>query len=145
MRGKIKMKRHGEGMVLPKVQTAGSVGFDLAARETTRIKARETKYVPLGWAVKVPDEYWLMMVPRSSLHKLGLMLINSMGIVDNDFSADENELVALMHNFTNEEVEIKAGNRLLQGILIPKVVAEIEEVETLGEQSARGKIGSTGI
>lgn len=141
----IKIKRHSQEALVPKTQTAGSIGFDLAATEEITIPAGEVAYVPLGWAMRVPEGYWLMLAPRSSLHKQGLMLINSIGIVDSDFSADENELVAIMRNFTSEEKVIKKGYRLLQGILIPKIVAKLEEVETLGAREARGKIGSTGL
>lgn len=84
------------------------------------------------------------MAARSSLHKRGLMLANSIGVFDEDFSGDEDEYVAVLLNFTNESVAVKKGDRLTQIIFVPYDKVEWKEVDTLGN-STRGGFGTTGI
>jgi dUTP pyrophosphatase len=70
--------------------------------------------------------------------------VNGIGIIDEDYAGDENEYHAALRNFTDEPVEIKKGDRLVQMMVLPVERAELVEVETLGNPN-RGMSGSTGI
>lgn len=141
---KVQIKRLDNSIELPKYQTGGAVAFDLSAREDMVIKSQEIKLVPTGLVVCVPSGYMLMLAARSSLPlKKGLMLPNSIGVIDQDYCGPEDELKIQLYNFTNQAVEIKKGERLAQGIVVKIEKADWEEVAEL-PAATRGGFGSTG-
>ncbi len=118
--------------------------MDCAVREGGVIPPLGIGYVSLNVALKPPRGHWVLMAARSSLHKRGLMLANSIGIFDEDYSGDADEYKAVLYNFTNIPVEVKAGERLTQIVFVPHDKVEWNEVESLGEVS-RGGFGTTGV
>lgn len=140
---KIHIKRFDKEMPLPKYQTGGAAGFDLAARDAITIPAHAVGYVSLNVAVETPPDHFLLIATRGSTHKRGLMLANSVGIGDSDFCGDEDEYKAALLNFTDASVTIERGDRIAQGIFIPFTRAEWEEVEKM-ESKTRGGFGTTG-
>ena len=71
------------------------------------------------------------------------MLANSVGIGDRDYSGNRDEYWATLYNFTDREVPVERGERLVQGIFKKYGKAEWEEVEDLGSRD-RGGFGTTG-
>jgi dUTP pyrophosphatase len=140
---KIRIKRFDQTLPLPEYKTAGAAAMDLVARETTVIAPHKVGYVPLNIAVQVPDEYWVLVTARSSLHKKGVMMGNGVGVGDADFCGDEDEYKAILLNFTDQEVTIQRGDRIAQMMILKRDRVELEEVEQM-EQKSRGGIGSTG-
>ena len=122
-----------------------SVGdwIDLRAAETVEMKAGEFKMIPLGVAMELPKGYEALVVPRSSTFKrYGIILANSIGIIDESYKGDEDEWNFLA--YAMRDTEIKKNERICQFRIIghqPEI--EIEEVDTLGNAN-RGGIGSTG-
>jgi len=141
---KVSIRQVDKNIPLPEYKTAGAAASDCAVREDAIIPPHSTAYVPLNFALKPPPGHWVLMAARSSLHKRGLMLANSIGVFDEDFSGDEDEYVAVLLNFTNESVAVKKGDRLTQIIFVPYDKVEWKEVDTLGN-STRGGFGTTGI
>jgi dUTP pyrophosphatase len=90
-----------------------------------------------------PEEVHYWMAPRSSLSKTGLILCNSMGVIDHTYRG---ELMAFLWNSTEVSVTVKKGDRLVQ-ILAPNM-GHIAYVQVVNELSttARGEggFGSTG-
>ena len=91
--------------------------------------------------LEVPSPYFIY--PRSSISKRGLMLANSVGIIDCGYRGN---LMAALYNTTDEPITLKPGDRLLQ-ICLPTLsnyfVAHV--VDSLDE-TERGEagLGSTG-
>jgi len=142
---KVKIFRKDKELPLPKYHTDGSVGFDLFCREDSIINPKEIKLVPLNNIIETPEGYALCLFLRSSTpKKKGLMLANSVGIIDQDYRGPEDELGALFYNFTDSPIEIKKGDRLMQGIFIKVMTPEFEEIKDV-EKKSRGGFGSTGI
>ena len=139
----VKIRRHDKEVPLPAYQTPGSVAQDCSVREDTIIESRAIGYVPLNISIEPPKGHFILMAPRSSLHKHGLMFANSVAIFDEDFSGDHDEYKAILYNFTDKPVEVKKGDRIGQIIVLPYDKVTWNEVETLGN-SERGGIGSTG-
>ena len=140
---KVKIKRIDNELPLPQYQTSGAVAFDLYAREDSEIGAGETKAVPANVIVCAPEGYMFMIAARSSLaKKKGLMLSNSVGIIDRDYCGPEDEVHVLLYNFKNQPCQIKRGERLAQGIFVKIDKAEWDEVDEM-DQPTRGGIGST--
>lgn len=118
--------------------------YDLRAAEDTYMIRGEVKNIRLGVAIKLPEGYEAIVVPRSSTYKnYGLMMVNSVGVIDNAYSGngDEWHFPAL----ATRSVKINKGDRICQFRIIPQQPhAEIVYVDDLGDQN-RGGFGSTGI
>ena len=95
-------------------------------------------------AVKIPDGYFAMLVTRSSTHKLGLMSINGIGVMDQDYCGDNDEYHFAAYNFTDHVVKVEKGTRLTQIVLVKYEKFDIEEVAKM-EDSDRGGFGTTGV
>ena len=139
----LKIKRFDTSFPLPQYQTAGSVALDLSSRTEVVIPAQSVARVPLNIAIELPAGHWAMLAARSSLHKKGLMLANGVGIGDADFCGDSDEYQAALFNFTQTDVVIPPGERIVQLLILPYAKPELVEVEHLGNAD-RGGFGSTG-
>lgn len=138
----LKIKRFDTSLPLPQYQTAGAVAFDLYTRIDATIPAGEVMRVPLNIAIELPEGYWAMVAARSSLFKMGLKLANGIGVGDADYCGDNDEYQAALHNFSDQPVQLKKGERVAQMLILPYVRAQLNEVEHLGNAD-RGGFGST--
>jgi dUTP diphosphatase len=139
----VRIRRLDPGVPLPSYQTADAAGFDLAAREDVRVPSGEVRLVPTGLVIEVPHGCFLGIFARSSTPlKRGLMVANGVGVVDPDYAGPEDEIKIQVVNFTKEDVQIRRGDRIAQGIVIPCVRAEWDEGDT--RETSRGGFGSTG-
>ena len=85
-----------------------------------------------------------IIIPRSGLgSKNGIVLGNLVGLIDSDY---QGELMVPLWNRSNEDFDIKPGDRIAQMVFIPLVLAEFEIVNSF-EQSERGikGFGSSGV
>lgn len=139
----VKIKRIDKSLPLPKYETEGSVGFDLLCRESAEIAPQEIVLIPANVIVETPPGYMLMICMRSSTpRKVGLMMAQGLGIIDNDYCGEEDELKIQVYNFTDEPVTIEKGSRIAQAIFVRVDTAEWNEVDQMTTPS-RGGFGST--
>lgn len=86
----------------------------------------------------------LYLYDRSSNpRKKGLVLINSVGVIDGDYynnPANEGHIFAQMQNITDQPVLLKEGERIVQAVFAPFLLADGDEAK--GERT--GGFGSTG-
>lgn len=126
---------------LEKISTGDWI--DLRAAETIELKQFEYKLIPLGVGMKLPKDYEVNIVPRSSTFKnFGVLQTNSFGVVDNSYSgdADQYHFPAL----AMRDTVIQKGDRICQmriNRIMPSV--EFKTVDKLDDAN-RGGIGSTG-
>ena len=139
----IRIKRFDKELPLPKRQTEGAAAFDLTARETVTITPKQLGIVPLNIAVETPHGYFLMIAARSSTPKRGLMKANGIGIIDPDFSGNDDEIKSVFYNFTDTPVTIEKGDRVAQGIFVPIAKFDWNEVDEMPNKT-RGGFGTTG-
>jgi dUTP pyrophosphatase len=141
---KVRIRRLDPSVELPRYATAGSAAFDLAASEAMTIAAGEVRLVPTGLVIEVPPGMFLGVFARSSTPlKKGLMVANGVGVVDADYCGPTDEVKVLVINVTSAPVEVRKGDRIAQGILLPSPQIEWEEVDELAATS-RGGFGGTG-
>lgn len=118
--------------------------IDLRAAEDTEIYAGEYKMIPLGVAMELPLGYEALVAPRSStFKKYGVLLSNSIGIIDESYKGDGDEWH--FPAYATRNTVIKKNERICQFRLIehqPGVV--FLEVNRLGNED-RGGFGSTGV
>ena len=107
-----------------------------------RFEPNYSKKVPLGVAVEIPEGYVMLLIPRSSTWKTPLRMPNSVGVIDSDYRG---EVCALLQNTHHLTWTVEAGERLVQGVIVPVPSVQIQEVEELSETSRGvGGFGSTG-
>lgn len=129
---------------LPEYKTAGAAAMDLLVREDAIVPSHGIAVLSLNVAMKLPVGHFALMAARSSLRKRGLMLANGIGILDEDYAGDGDEYHAALYNFTDEPIEIKKGERVVQMLVLPFDRVVWNEVDSLGETD-RGGFGTTGI
>jgi dUTP pyrophosphatase len=141
---RVSIQRIDLTLPLPSYQTHGAVGFDLITRETTTIEPHAIGLVPGNVIVKVPEGYALLLVPRSSLpRKKALVCPHSIGVIDQDYHGEKDELMVQVQNISDAPVTVERGERIAQGMFVKVEQAEWEEVNGHGAES-RGGFGSTG-
>ena len=140
---KVKIKRLDKSLPLPDYHTKGAVAFDIYSRVDEISGPHGRKIVPSNLIIEVPKGYVLVLAARSSLSKKGLRLSNGIGIIDQDYHGPQDEISILLNNFTDQSVEVKKGERIAQGFIIPVEKADWEEVPEIKKES-RGGFGSTG-
>ena len=140
----VAIKRIDTDLPLPTYATPGSVGFDLLCREETEVAPRTVELIPSNVIVRIPAGYMLLLTLRSSTPlRKGLLIPNGVGIIDQDYCGEGDELKIQVFNFREEAVAVKRGERMAQGIFIPIMRVHWEEVDEMGQ--GRGGFGSTGV
>ena len=117
--------------------------IDLRAAETVVMKAGEYRMIPLGVAMELPKGYEALVAPRSStFRKYGILLANSVGIIDEAYKGDNDEWNFLA--YATKDTQIRKNERICQFRIIQhQPLIHLQEVESLGNVD-RGGIGSTG-
>lgn len=99
--------------------------------------------IPLGFSCKLPDGYEAHLLPRSSTFKrYGIIMTNSMGIVDNAYSGNDD--IWQFPAYSLRAGKISVGDRIAQFRIVkemPEVL--VESVDHLDDEN-RGGFGSTG-
>lgn len=140
---KVSIKRIDPSLPLPLYHTTGAAAFDIYSRETLTIAAKSLGFIPTNFIIKIPPGYMLVVVPRSSTPKRkGLLSPHGIGIIDQDYCGEKDEIVLQVYNFTEQEVAIERGERIGQATFVPIDRAEWEEVDKI-DAPTRGGFGST--
>jgi dUTP pyrophosphatase len=125
----------------------GDSGFDFRAfiDDPIVILPGKRKLIPTGLFFEIPEGYEIQVRPRSGLaNKHGVL--TSFGTVD---VAYRGEILINLFNFGDDPFTVNNGDRIAQGVLIPRLSTEygiLERVEQLSE-TKRGTdgFGSTGV
>ena len=115
----IRIKLIDNTVEFPKLQTQGSVGYDIAAHSVVKvIDDGNIVLVNTGVACQPPDGYFFQLHERSSLHKLGWTLCNSVGVIDTDYTGwVMAALVKVRDNPTPVETLVDKRERICQLVL----------------------------
>lgn len=126
-------------------KTLGACAFDFEAAEDVVFAPGEWRLVDTGTVIETPVGYCLVIAPRSSTFKnYGLMQVNSIGIVDQDYCGDTDSIKFPFLNMRKEEVVIKKWERIGQGMFVKIEKPEFQLVENM-ENTDRGGFGTTGV
>lgn len=117
--------------------------IDLRAAEDVMIDSGQFKLIPLGVAMELPQGYEALVAPRSStFKKLGIILANSIGIIDESYQGDGDEWH--FPAYAVKDTFIHKNERICQFRIIKhQPMIRLLEVDHLGNED-RGGIGSTG-
>ena len=141
---RLKIRRLDSTIPLPTYGTAGAAGFDLASAHDLVVAPQQIVLVRTGLVIEVPSGYFLGIFARSSTPlKRGLLVANGVGVLDPDYSGPNDEVMIQVLNFTLQDVTIKRGDRLAQGIVLPAPRVAWDEVQEIRDVT-RGGFGATG-
>ncbi len=132
---------------LPKRSTKYAAGYDVEAAEDTIIPAFKPgvkpTLIPTGLKAYMQDDEMLCLYNRSSNpKKKGLVLANSVGIVDKDYygNADnDGHIMYAMWNFKDEDIKVEKGERIGQAIFQKYLIADNDNADA----ERTGGFGST--
>ena len=130
---------------LPTKAHFSDAGIDFSATKDVIIYGRRVEMIGTGYAVEIPRNSVGFLFVRSSYAKEGLILANSVGIIDHGYTG---ELKALVTNLSTMDFEIKRGMRLFQLVVCPLATGSfyIDLVDELPETNrGTGGFGSTGL
>ncbi len=142
----ILIKRLSKNVSLPKYETSGSSGLDLAANIENSIKIEPGKIsiIPTGISLAIPKNHEIQIRPRSGLAvKNQISVLNSPGTVDADYRG---EIKVILINLSSKTFTVENGARIAQMVFCPVIKAKLKEVEDL-DNTSRGSdgFGSTGL
>lgn len=138
---RVLIKRTNKQVKLPKYETSGAAGFDLAATAEYLMLPGRKEVIETGLSFEIPKGYELQIRGRSGLtSKTGLRV--ALGTIDSDYRGVVKVIIENIGEYTHR---IQVGDRIAQGIIAPIVQADFEEVDELGDTD-RGVngFGSTG-
>lgn len=138
------VSRITEVIKMPERSTAKSAGFDFFVPEDTVCKSHEITMVKTGVKAYMEDDETLLLFNRSSNpKKKGLIILNGVGVVDSDYANNpdnEGEIAGLFYNMRDEDVVLRAGEKMMQGVFVKYAVTDDDNAT--GER--KGGWGSTG-
>ena len=135
------------GINLPIRKTKFSAGYDIEAAEDTVIpsfkKGMNPTLVKTGLKAYMQDDEVLYLYNRSSNpKKKGLVLANSVGVIDKDYYGNpdnDGHFMFAFYNIKEEDITIKKGEAIGQAIFQKYLVTDDDRAE--GERI--GGFGST--
>jgi dUTP pyrophosphatase len=137
---------------LPAYQSQMAAAIDLHAcidGPLTIEPGTPAQLVPAGFAVHLGNPYMAAtIVPRSGLgHKKGLVLGNSIGVIDADYQGQIMVSVWNRNAPGSAPIVIEPGERIAQMMFVPVLRPVFTTVSEFSEDSARGAggFGSTGV
>lgn len=118
--------------------------IDLRAAEDVELKAFESKLIPLGVAMELPDGFEAHIAPRSSTFKnFGVIQTNSVGVVDESYCGNDDEWK--FPALAMRDTVIHKNDRICQFRIVEKQPpVSFLEVDHLNGKN-RGGFGSTGV
>lgn len=117
--------------------------IDLRAGETVELKKGESYSIRLGVGMILPAGYEAFVLPRSSTpNQFGIVVSNSMGVIDNSYSGDGDEwrfpAIAI------RDTIVRKGDRIAQFRIMDNQPRLIFETVSKLKPNSRGGFGSTG-
>ncbi len=154
------------GFDLPRYETEGAAAFDIKAKfglnidkeaeffealtdeekdlaTTMTIPPKGQYNFDTGLFIEIPKGYALLISGRSgNAMRAGISVTQGYGLIDSDYRG---EIKIFITNHGNKPFRVKNGDRIAQGMIVPVIQAEWEEVTEL-EETKRGSdgFGSTG-
>eukprot|EP00276_Gloeochaete_wittrockiana_P004170 CAMPEP_0184661914 /NCGR_PEP_ID=MMETSP0308-20130426/40779_1 /TAXON_ID=38269 /ORGANISM="Gloeochaete witrockiana, Strain SAG 46.84" /LENGTH=152 /DNA_ID=CAMNT_0027103571 /DNA_START=219 /DNA_END=677 /DNA_ORIENTATION=+ len=138
----LRVKRINEKAVLPKRGSTDAAGYDLSSAEDCIVPKRGKQLVKTGLKIAVPKEHYGRVAPRSGL-AVKHFIDTGAGVIDSDYRG---EVGVVLFNHSDQDFEIKTGDRIAQLILEKISTFDVEEVGDLDStERGAGGYGSTGV
>lgn len=141
---KIAMFRIGEhDLPFPGRAHAGDAGLDLCSAVLGfHLHPGGEALLNTGFGVEIPRGHFGLATLRSSMGKLGLVLLNTIGIIDSQYRG---EILLMLKNSSEDSLEIRHGQRIAQLLILPCFIGDVVEIKRPSETArGAGGFGSSG-
>ena len=140
--GHLYIKKMKNSAAIPKRATEGAAGYDLASAEETVVPAKGKTVVKTGISIATPEGCYGRIAPRSGLAIKKYIDVGA-GVIDSDYRG---EVGVVLFNHSDEDFEVKQGDRIAQLILEKIATPQVKETADL-PSTVRGSqgFGSTGL
>ena len=132
-----------DDIILPKRSTLNSAGYDFYSVISFTLSPGERRVIPTGIKASMDSNEFLSIYIRSSLgFKWNIRMCNQVGIIDADYynnSEKEGHIFVCLMNEGDKVLEIKKGDRIVQGIFMPFLITDDDKTTDI----RMGGIGST--
>jgi dUTP pyrophosphatase len=130
---------------LPVRKTKFSAGYDIECAEDTVVPAKNSvpTFIPTGIKAYMGDDEVLYLYNRSSNpKKKGLVLANSVGVIDKDYYGNpdnDGHIMFAFYNVKDEDITIKKGEAIGQGVFMKYLITDNDKASG----NRMGGFGST--
>lgn len=124
--------------------TPGSAAFDLRYLSDTplTLDPKETFLVDCGFAIYIKDKSMAgIITPRSSLGRKGIVLSNTIGLIDSDY---QGTILVSLHNNSENSYTFEPNERIAQLFFVSLPSYQVDFVEDFTETTQRG-VGGFGF
>ena len=132
-----------DDIILPKRSTLNSAGYDFYSVISFTLNPGERRIIPTGIKVSMNSNEFFCFYFRSSLgFNWNIRMCNQVGIIDADYynnSENEGHIFVCLMNEGDKVLEIKKGDRIVQGIFMPFLITDDDKTTDI----RMGGIGST--
>jgi dUTP pyrophosphatase len=140
---KVKFKKLIKEATIPTYAKQGDAGLDLIA--ISEVEKNEDGYGYIeygtGLAVEIPPHYVGLLFPRSSVSNTGLIMANSVGVIDSGYRGE----IKMRYKWIADTVKYKTGDKVGQLVIVPCPEIEVEETTELSSsERGDGGFGHTG-
>ena len=138
----LKFKKLSENATIPTKAHLEDACYDVYCPMDTVLPPNSITKIKLDFSVECPDGYKLCFYSRSGLASKGILLSNSVGIVDQNYRGC---CMVALYNTTDKDYKIQKGDRIIQCALEKVIPFEIIEVDQLSDTDrGAGGFGSSG-
>lgn len=131
-------------VILPERATKKSAGYDFYLPYDVVVSPKESILLKSGVKASMEENEVLLLFIRSSLGiKKKLRLNNQVGVIDADYFGNidnDGHILISIENLGTEEVFLKKGDRVCQGVFMKFLVTDNDEAAL---EVRKGGIGST--
>lgn len=113
-------------------------GADVYVKDFTMLYPHQTKKIPLGFGLELPDGYAAYIFPRSGLSSKGIVC--ELPPIDSGYRG---EIHAIVSNLTDEIYTVREGDRIGQLVVMPVVIADFITHDI--KERGTGAFASTGV
>lgn len=135
--------RHRAGNDNPDIFPLGNWSIDNPDfMDRISLKPGERTLIGCGFAIAIPEGYQMEIRTRSGKAlKQGLVVLNSPGTIDSDYRG---EIGAILLNTSKDEIRLRRGESIAQGVITKFDVAVFKVVDKLPDtERGEGGFGST--
>lgn len=140
-----KHRKYDTDTILPTRADKGSAGHDFRLKEEVVLQPGECKLIFTDVKAFMPQNEVLMLYIRSSIgYKKGVIFKNGTGIIDSSYynNPDNDGNIGLtLYNINDYPVVLEKGERVAQGLFMPYLITNDDEVVN---EERNGGFGSSG-
>ena len=128
---------------MPIRATKHSAGYDMFSPIDVTVEPGQMQMIWTNVKAQFNEDEVLILCVTSGMGKHGVMLANTLGIIDSDYYSNEGNdgnIGIRLYNFSNEPYVVKAGDKIGQGMFMKYLCVDNEEEVT---SVRKGGFGST--